>query len=263
MWGDPREIERRRGERARERLPRGDRLRLIAEELAAARAEAVQAKAGGNKDKQKACGQLIGQLRQEMQQLGITDADLEAEAPGAPPPGAAQAAPAAAGEGAAEEGQPAADGDGPGPEREEALEERASVAAASVLTQAGSGGNGSDDEGPGLGFDLFGDSSTLEEAEVVKARKTRVQLTAAALQPWGAGGGGGGGKKKGKQGKAAPAPKVEQQLPKALLQQHCQRCCWAAPRFERLAHGGLRLEVRLVHARWSGRRELRADCSVS
>jgi hypothetical protein len=77
---------------------------------------------------------------------------------------------------------------------------------------------------------------------VVKAKRSRAELAAAAaatLQPWG--GGGGGGKKKGG-GKAAPPPKPELQQPKSLLQQHCQRCSWAAPRFERLPHGGMRLE---------------------
>ena len=107
-------------------------------------------------------------------------------------------------------------------------------------------GSDSEDEGAaGLGFDLFGDGSDLAEAEVVKSSRSRAQqaaMAAAALQPWGAAGGG-GGKKKNKGGKQSAAPKVEVQQPKALLQQHCQRCGWAAPRFERLQHGGLRLEV--------------------
>lgn len=34
---------------------------------------------------------------------------------------------------------------------------------------------------------------------------------------------------------------VEAKLPKALLQQHCQRQGWPPPRFERCAAGGLRL----------------------
>ena len=34
---------------------------------------------------------------------------------------------------------------------------------------------------------------------------------------------------------------VEVRLPKALLQQHCQRQGWPPPRFERCAAGGLRL----------------------
>ena len=107
---------------------------------------------------------------------------------------------------------------------------------------------GVEEDAAGLGFDLFGDGSDLAEAEVVKSSRSRAQqaaMAAAALQPWGAagGGGGGGGKKKGKGGKQPAAPKVEVQQPKALLQQHCQRCGWAAPRFERLQHGGLRLEV--------------------
>ena len=38
-----------------------------------------------------------------------------------------------------------------------------------------------------------------------------------------------------------PQPVVEAKLPKALLQQHCQRQGWPPPRFERCAAGGLRL----------------------
>jgi ATP-dependent RNA helicase DHX29 len=34
VWGDPREVGRRRAERARERLPREDRLELMATEMA-------------------------------------------------------------------------------------------------------------------------------------------------------------------------------------------------------------------------------------
>ena len=77
--------------------------------------------------------------------------------------------------------------------------------------------------------------------QVVKSARNRVAAAvAAALKPWGAASGG-NGKKKGKGSKLSAAPKVEVQQPKALLQQHCQRSGWAAPRFERLAHGGMRL----------------------
>lgn len=38
-----------------------------------------------------------------------------------------------------------------------------------------------------------------------------------------------------------PQAVVEAKLPKALLQQHCQRQGWPPPRFERCAAGGLRL----------------------
>jgi ATP-dependent RNA helicase DHX29 len=243
VWGDPREVERRRAERARERLPRDDRVGLIAAEMAQARAEAAAAKAAGNKDKQKACGQLIGLLRQEMQELGIGDAELEAAMPAAQPApasGAAAGEAAAAGtqQGAAEEAAGSDEAHPPG-----GCEPKA-AASDGGGQEAAAGAAGSDDEdGAGLGFDLFGDGSALEEAEVVKARKSRAQLiaAAAAVQPWGTAGTA-GGKKKGKQGGGKPQPpKVEEQQPKALLQQHCQRSGWAAPRFERLPHGGMRL----------------------
>ena len=58
-----------------------------------AKADAAAAKASGNQAQQKACGQLIGQLRQEMRALGISDAELEAIAV---PAAAGQAAEAAA-----------------------------------------------------------------------------------------------------------------------------------------------------------------------
>lgn len=76
---------------------------------------------------------------------------------------------------------------------------------------------------------------------MVKSGRSRAHAAAAAAAAAQAkAGSGGGGKKKGKQ---VAAPKVEQQQPKALLQQHCQRCGWAALRFERLPHGGMRLEA--------------------
>ncbi|KAI3433652.1 hypothetical protein D9Q98_003461 [Chlorella vulgaris] len=266
VWGDPREQQRRQQARSRERLPREQRLALIAAEMAHARREAAAAKAGGRKEQQKACGQLIGRLRQEMQGLGISDAELEAAMPqtDAEPAAAAPAAPAAAAAGGEAVGGDAGGGQA-GVEREGSqlsegvgAEERhvgetannegsggsSPAAGAGAGTadsgDASEGASSSGDEG-GLGFDLFGDGSALEGAEVVKAKRSRAELAAAAaatLQPWG---GGGSGKKKGG-GKAAPPPKPELQQPKSLLQQHCQRCSWAAPRFERLPHGGMRLE---------------------
>ena len=217
---------------------------------AQAKADAAAAKAAGSKERQKACGQAIGQLRQEMQQLGITDAELEDAAPAAPTP---------APEAVRQQQQQQQQQDEPG---EAAVEPSAADddgGASAEAAQAPAGGDGdacdsggsssSEDEAP-PDFDLFGDGSALEGAEVVRAKKSRAQrlaeaaaATAAAMQPWGAGAGGGKGKKGGKQqGKAAAAAAPEPQQPKALLQQHCQRCGWAAPRFERLAHGGLRLE---------------------
>lgn len=211
------------------------------------KAQAAAAKAAGSKDQQKACGQLIGQLRQEMAQLGITDAELAAAAPSQhePAPPQQQLAEAAAADGEAEAAaeKPAAEDGG-----EDGSRHSGGAAAAAAAEAAGSEGELEESEDEGLGFDLFGDGSALEGAEVVKSRKTRAQLVAAAaaaaaaagVQPWGAAA---GSKKKGKGGKAAPPPpKVEPQQPKALLQQHCQRCGWAAPRFERLTHGGMRLE---------------------
>ncbi|PRW58696.1 helicase domain-containing [Chlorella sorokiniana] len=246
--GDLRQVEAakaaKKAERARQQLSREDRVRLIASEMARAKADAAAAKASGNQAQQKACGQLIGQLRQEMRALGISDADLEAAAGPAEPTVQVAPLPAAASAAADQE-----------EEAEEAQREEAGAAAGSSGQELAADGapqreasadSDSEEEAGGLGFDLFGDSSAVEGAEVVKSKLSRAEKLAAAAAKAAAAAaaaaaqaGGGGGRKKGKQ---PAAPKVETQQPKALLQQHCQRCGWAAPRFERLLHGGMRLE---------------------
>ncbi len=70
LWGDPREIERRKAERKRESLPLHVRKTHLAEEWGLARAEAAKAKAAADKPRQKAAGLLIASLKQEMKQLG-------------------------------------------------------------------------------------------------------------------------------------------------------------------------------------------------
>jgi len=60
VWGDPREVERRRAERRRQQLPLEQRLALIAEELLQAKEGGAAAKAAGDKDRQRTCGQVIG-----------------------------------------------------------------------------------------------------------------------------------------------------------------------------------------------------------
>lgn len=60
VWGDPREMERRRAERRRQQLPLEQRLALIAEELHQAKQGGAAAKAAGDKDRQRTCGQVIG-----------------------------------------------------------------------------------------------------------------------------------------------------------------------------------------------------------
>ena len=70
VWGDPREVERRKVERARAAQPPEQRRVQVVAEWATARAAAAGAKSAGDKAKQKSVGQIIRGLKQEMQQLG-------------------------------------------------------------------------------------------------------------------------------------------------------------------------------------------------
>eukprot|EP00884_Botryococcus_braunii_P002000 jgi/Botrbrau1/11800/Bobra.0224s0007.1 len=70
LWGDPREIERRKAERQRRTLPPDVLRRMLAEEWSIAKAEAAKAKAAGDKSRQKAVGQLIASLKQQIKELG-------------------------------------------------------------------------------------------------------------------------------------------------------------------------------------------------
>ena len=76
IWGDPREVERRKMERSREMLPREARLKLIAEELSTVKEAATKAKMSSDKSAQKAAGQIIGQLKRELAALGASEEDL-------------------------------------------------------------------------------------------------------------------------------------------------------------------------------------------
>lgn len=70
LWGDPREIERRKAERQRKALPPEVRRKMLAEEWSTAKVEAAKAKAAGDKSRQKAVGQLIASLKQQIKELG-------------------------------------------------------------------------------------------------------------------------------------------------------------------------------------------------
>eukprot|EP00887_Chlorella_sp_A99_P005373 scaffold1.g5373.t1 len=253
-WGqDPKEVEQRRQQRKRAALPPEQRLVLIASELAAARRGAARAKAAGDKAQQKECGQQIGKLRAEATEIGMSAGQLEE----------AVAAAAAAAEPEDE------------PEEEQAVGRMVEPAAtpnqgpteglgAAVSSHEGSGSasatpRSADGEG-GNSFDLFGCGDGLaSEAALesiprdlrsrVAARVARAVAAAARhLQAQAAGGGGkqgGGSGKKGKGGgkPLAAAPQGPQaQQPKSLLQQHCQKQGLPAPRYDKLPHGGGRLE---------------------
>lgn len=70
LWGDPREIERRKAERQRKALHPDLRRKMLAEEWVTAKAEAAKAKAAGDKSRQKAVGQLIASLKKQIKDLG-------------------------------------------------------------------------------------------------------------------------------------------------------------------------------------------------
>ncbi|GLI66500.1 hypothetical protein VaNZ11_010327, partial [Volvox africanus] len=95
MWGDPREVARRRAERARSRLPIEERRRQLAEEWGQAKEAAARAKATGDKARQKDAGLMIRDLKQEMATLGVTEQQLD-QVLGGPPGGTVVAAATAA-----------------------------------------------------------------------------------------------------------------------------------------------------------------------
>ena len=78
IWGDPREVERRKAERARNQLSREARIQLIKNDMEKARENAAKAKQRNDKNAQKEAGSIIGQLKREMLALGITEEDLSA-----------------------------------------------------------------------------------------------------------------------------------------------------------------------------------------
>ncbi|KAG1663311.1 hypothetical protein FOA52_006270 [Chlamydomonas sp. UWO 241] len=250
LWADPREVQRKRGERARAKVPPEVRRRQVAEEFVRVKEFAAQAKAAGNKPKQKEAGGMIRELKQEMERMGLSETvaaaiageaaakAAEAEAAkriaerAATAPGAAGAAGAAAA-GASDDGGGHAGGgvggfDGIGSVGSGSMGDGAAVVAAPVTAP-------DDDWSPGL--DLFdSDLSTLATAAPDAAAASGAQ--AEPLMPWGATVGGGGGKAK-KGAKAVPAkPVIEEKKPQALLNQHCQKTGWPQPRFTKLDSQG-------------------------
>ncbi|GFH08067.1 uncharacterized protein HaLaN_02971, partial [Haematococcus lacustris] len=92
LWADAREVERRRQARQRSRVPPEQRKLQLAVELRQCKQRAASAKASGDKAKQKEVGALIRGLRQEMEQLGVREAELEQLAPSQPCPAPSTAA---------------------------------------------------------------------------------------------------------------------------------------------------------------------------
>ncbi|CAL8464644.1 g4179 [Coccomyxa elongata] len=291
LWGDPKEIERRKAERARNAMHPEARKELIAEEWAMARGEAARAKAAGDKPRQKAAGQVIAGLKKEIAQLGLTEAAIEAlaerftvkSAPVTPADDVEEwpdlGAPSNAGRGAqagdksasvATENSRQHDALSPLPRDQgktsetgiEGIVLQNDIASMSTSEKWPSQGTvqqpeagrsaselslGAKDEqkqasrgveededidiGPGM-FDE--DAAELMTAGASAAAKSIADM----VMPWG---GYSGAKKKGSKLKKRPEVVEETKLPKALLQQHCQKMQWPPPRFERLAMGGLRM----------------------
>eukprot|EP00798_Chlamydomonas_sp_ICE-L_P014354 gene14354-20351_t len=95
LWADPREVERRRSDRQRTKIPVEERRRHVAHELARAKDYAAAAKSAGDKAKQKEVGQIIRGIKQEMERLGLSEAVAMAIVSQANEPPPSQAKPAA------------------------------------------------------------------------------------------------------------------------------------------------------------------------
>lgn len=70
LWGDPREVERRKAERKKASMPLEQRRAQLAEEWSRAKSEAARAKAAADKARQKAAGLVIRDLKLEMKDRG-------------------------------------------------------------------------------------------------------------------------------------------------------------------------------------------------
>ncbi|CAK0787622.1 hypothetical protein CVIRNUC_010844 [Coccomyxa viridis] len=291
IWGDPREIERRKAERARAATPPEQRKQQVAEEWALAKGEAARAKAAGDKARQKLAGQVIAGLKKETQQLGLTEEALEAMAEQYREPPAIQAAPTLAGDewpdlhAAATNGKhgpEAGNADAAWGDAEPSLPDKLPAdPPADVLPQipemqpplqntdvhASSNGiepgakreeqeaEGDVDLGPGM-FDE--DAAGMMNVAAPPQPKTLEDL----VGPWG-----GYSMSKKKKGlvKKAVEPPPESKLPKAALQQLCQKQQWPPPKFDRLppgghrlAHAGIRYSVTLFMPASSGPRKKKA-----
>ena len=219
VWGDPREIERRKLERARAARPRAERVEQVVGEWGVVRAEAARAKASGDRGRQRAAGMAMASLKREAEELGIGQDELEGRKGG--------------------EGE---EGSGDGGD-----------------SRSSSSSSDDDDDGAGMGLfnDEAGADAPQWEAPSAASRKPlnvddilRPWGEAAALAAEGAkkkkgGGGGGGG---GKASASASASAAASLAPKAVLQQLCSKKGIPPPRFDKLPPGGLRGEALLPEA---------------
>ncbi|KAK9819858.1 hypothetical protein WJX72_003380 [[Myrmecia] bisecta] len=219
VWAEPAEKEARRVERLRDRLPPDVRRHQVVQEWGRARAEAAAAKAAKDKARQKAAGKVISSLKQEMQQLGLTGDLVEADVGG--PASAASDWPALHGM-----AQPVVGG-----EVSRGVQHTDEPPTSQPAQGPGPVNTSSSEDEPGLG--LFDEDSLAADWKAAPPPPPRPLPLPGKCKKL---------RQKCPPGKAATsAPPAEAQMPKALLQQLCQRQQLKAPRFERLPAGGLRL----------------------
>lgn len=261
VWGAPEEVAARKAEQTRRRhltaLPRDELVRTLHSQLQAALAAARAAKGGRDKSAQQRAGADVRQIKAEIAEAGITEAELEQAAASCAqsPEGRADGAIAEPLEGRAD-GAIA-----------ESLEGRAGSDASKSAADSELAGHGrlpssgaatrddparqlapaeEEEEGQPPGFDLFDVMGTGEDGAAgegaarglagdgppprllrlaqEKDRASARPAGAAAPQPRGK--------------KAAPPPVPEQRPPKQVLMKYCQANGLTAPRYDRLEPGG-------------------------
>ncbi|GAQ84373.1 helicase domain-containing protein [Klebsormidium nitens] len=267
VWADPRERERRKASRAAAALDPAVRTSQIADEYAAAKMEAGKAKAAGDKARQQAAGKIIRELKEEMARLGVKEDDLHSKPTTGFQEEAGESMPGAPAGAIAETTTSAEEGDweslavSPDTERPDVpeadhisrVEEIAGPSGSSTsevpkivsTTSTSTEATRAEEEEGGMSSMFDEDTSDVGLPDSVTLMQKQAQFEE-PLVAWGTESGGSKGRPPGGKGKG-PAKGggggVDvQRLPKALLQQHCQKEGWPAPRFEKLPVGGTRIE---------------------
>ncbi|QDZ19660.1 P-loop-containing nucleoside triphosphate hydrolase [Chloropicon primus] len=201
VYADAREVERRK--RSRPEDPE-EAIAEIAGELEVAKTEASNAKAEGDKGKQKEAGKMIRDLKEELLALGISD-ESQLRKP-------------------TEEPEAAGEELGLGFEALEAME--SSDPAGGDKAKKGEESDSSDD-GEVFGGAMFDEDAEDDYVPVQKLASAEKEIPEEWLQET---------KKKLKAKPQKDQPKKHEQLrmPKVLLQQHCQRSQLPNPKYEKL-----------------------------
>eukprot|EP00850_Spirogloea_muscicola_P015416 SM000117S25536 [mRNA] locus=s117:306081:317487:- [translate_table: standard] len=241
VWADARERGRRKEARSTNPQVRAS----IASQLAAARDAAQRAKASGDRSRQASAGRVIRELKEEAARLGLSLVALESAEQAFLP---ASAAPAAPERGAA---SLSTDGGPPSLSKPDGEGENEGV----VQSQPASGGAVvADERGPGVGHPASRTASENEEeeeeddgvmggffdeeasGEPLPPSVAQLQRREERVAAWGYDQDSrvATGAKSGSHKGWPPAPEEAARLPKAVLQQHCQKAGWPAPRFIKL-----------------------------